>query len=373
MIKRAQKVESLIAKGRILIIYGPRRVGKTTITKEYFDSLPKDEKSIYLVGDDIKLQELFNSLDRKKILDFVNFYQNIIIDEAQYIAKIGLAIKMIIDTYPDKNIVLTGSSSFNLSQQTGEPLTGRQFTTTLLPISQKEINLSKFELENNLSEYLIYGSYPEIILAKDSQGKKRILNELVNSYLLKDILILDKIKSSQTILDILKAISFQVGKEVSYSEIGKLVGRDVRTIQRYIDILEKAFVIKKVMAYSNNLRSEISRKNKFYFYDLGIRNAIVNQFSELSYRNDVGALWENFIFMELYKKSLIENKYENFYFWRTKDGKEVDILIEKDGKIKAIECKFTKSDNHNFKAFLKYYPESKTLVINKENYLDFLI
>lgn len=373
MIERIQKIENFITKGRVLIIYGPRRIGKTTITKKYFESFLKDGKSIYLVGDDIKLQELFNSLDRDKILDFASFYQNIIIDEAQYIKDIGKAIKMIIDAFPDKNIILTGSSSFELSQQAGEPLTGRQFTTTLFPILQKELKISRFDLENNREKYLIYGSYPEIILSKNAEDKKRILNELVNSYLLKDILVLDKIKSSQILLDILKALAFQIGKEVSYSEIARMVGRDVKTIQRYIDILEKTFVVKRIGAYSNNLRNEISRKNKFYFYDLGIRNTVINQYGNISDRNDVGALWENFIFIELYKKSLAENKYENFYFWRTKDGKEIDIIIEKDGKIKAIECKLSQNKSGDFEVFKSYYSKSEILTINTNNYLDILL
>jgi len=370
MIIREQKIEENISPKRALIVYGPRRIGKTTITKKYFESLdPK--KSIYVVGDDIRIQELLNSLDRNNILDWASLYENIIIDEAQYISKIGNAIKMIIDEYPEKNIILTGSSSFELSQQTGEPLTGRQFTVILLPIMQKELKLSNFDLKNNLEQYLLYGSYPEVLTSKNTNDKKRILDELINSYLLKDILVLDKIKSSQTLIDILKALAFQIGNEVSFNEIALNVKRDVKTVQRYIDILEKTFVIKRVGAYSNNLRNEIAKKNKFYFYDLGIRNAIIRQFNSLDNRNDVGALWENFIFMELYKKSLAENKYENFYFWKTTDNKEVDIIIEKDGKIQAVECKFRENRETNLKIFLKKYPKAETIIINRDNYLNY--
>lgn len=372
MITREQKIEKNIFPKRVLIVYGPRRIGKTTITKKYFESLdPK--KSIYVVGDDIRIQELLNSLDRNNILNWASSYENIIIDEAQYISKIGNAIKMIIDEYPEKNIILTGSSSFELSEQIGEPLTGRHFTIILLPIMQRELKMNNFDLKNNLEQFLIYGSYPEVLTSKNTDDKKRILNELINSYLLKDILVLDKIKSSQTLIDILKALAFQVGNEVSFNEIASSVKRDVKTVQRYIDVLEKTFVIKRVGAYSNNLRNEISKKNKFYFYDLGIRNAIIRQFNSLDDRNDVGALWENFIFMELYKKSSAKNRYENFYFWRTTRNKEVDIIIEKDGKIQAIECKLKEKRETNMKIFLEKYPKAETKIINCNNYLNYLI
>ncbi len=372
MIKRSQKIEENISPKRVLIIYGPRRIGKTTIAKKYFSGFD-GKKSIYTVGDDIRIQELLNSLNRKDILDWASFYENIIIDEAQYISKIGSAIKIIIDEYPEKNIILTGSSSFELSQQTGEPLTGRQFTIILLPIMQKELGLSEFDLKSNLEQYLIYGSYPEVLTSKNTVEKKRILNELVNSYLLKDILVLDKIKSSQTLVDILRALAFQVGSEVSFNEIALRVGRDIKTVQRYIDILEKTFVIKRVGAYSSNLRNEITKKNKFYFYDLGVRNAVIKQFNSLEQRDDIGALWENFIFMELYKKSQAENKYENFYFWRTTDKKEIDIVVEKEGRIQAIECKFSKNKKTNFGSFLKKYPQAETMTINRDNYLEYLL
>lgn len=372
MIIRSQKIEDAISPKRALIVYGPRRIGKTTLTQQYFKNLdPK--QSLYVVGDDLRLQELFNSLDRDAILDWANFYHNIIIDEAQYISKIGSAVKMIIDAFPEKNIILTGSSSFELSQQTGEPLTGRHYTITLLPIMQQEINKSNFDLKNNLEQYLIYGLYPEIVLATDVENKKRILSELISSYLLKDILVLDKIKSSQTLIDILRALAFQIGNEVSYAEIARLVGRDIKTVQRYIDILEKTFIIKKISAYSTNLRNEISKKNKFYFYDLGMRNAIINQFNNIVERNDIGGLWENFVFMEFYKKSLAENKYENFYFWRTTNGQEIDIIVEKDGKLKAFECKYSQNKNVDFSAFLSNYPRAEVQTIHKENYLDFLL
>jgi len=324
------------------------------------------------MGDDTRLQQLLNSRLRKEILEWALPHEIIIIDEAQYILHVGLAIKMVIDAYPEKIIILTGSSSFHLSQQTGEPLTGRQYTMTLLPLMQSELLLSNFEKKESLQDFLIFGSYPEIIFAQTKEEKIRILDELVHSSLLKDILILDKIKSPKLLTDILKALAFQVGNEVSFSEIAKLVGRDIKTVQRYIDILEKTFVIKRIGGYSGNLRNEISRKSKFYFYDLGIRNTVINQYNDLNTRNDIGALWENFIFMELYKKSAATHDRKEWYFWRTHTGFEVDIIAVKDGVLSAYECKWSPNASFTFKHFLKRYPETETAIIDKDNYLDFI-
>lgn len=369
--KRIQTIEKELVSKRVLIIYGPRRIGKTTLVKTFAEK-NNNKKVLFSVGDDMRLQKLFNSGFRKEILEWAISYEILIIDEAQYIKNIGQAIKMIIDEYPNKKIILTGSSSFKIAQNAGEPLTGRHFTMTLLPIMQNEIFKSNFEKKEILEDILIFGSYPEILLQDTKEQKMRILDELVNSYLFKDILILDKIKSPNTLVDILRALAFQIGNEVSFAGIGNLVGRDVKTIQRYIDILEKTFVVKQVKGYSKNLRNEISRKSKFYFYDLGVRNAIINQYNGIELRNDIGALWENFIFMELYKKSFALKEHKEFYFWRTHKGSEVDIVAEKDGELFAYECKWSKSDSRNLKLFQKSYPGAMINVVNKDNYLDFL-
>ncbi len=369
-IQRNQTIESNLTPKRVLIVYGPRRIGKTTLVKA-FAQKNTDKKLLFAVGDDVRLQTLFNSGLRKEILDYARPYEILIIDEAQYIKNIGQAIKMIIDEYPEKTIILTGSSSFEVSQHVGEPLTGRHFTMTLLPLMQSEIQMSDFEKKEHLEDFLIFGSYPEVLLTNDREQRIRILDELVHSYLLKDILVLDKIRSPETLIDILKALAFQVGNEVSFTEIGKLVGRDTKTVQRYIDILEKTFVIKRLRPYSKNLRNEISRKSKFYFYDLGIRNAIINQYNALNLRNDVGALWENFVFMELYKKSQALGLREELYFWRNKQGVEVDIVSEKDGSLRAYECKWTKEYSSGFSKFLDEYPKAETFVVNTGTYRDF--
>jgi len=366
--KRINTIEKNLSPKRVLVIYGPRRVGKTTMLKKYLES--RREKKIFSsVGDDIRIRELFESEDRNKLLNFASPHDLIAIDEAQNVPKIGIGIKMIIDEFPEKEIILTGSSSFNLSQEIGEPLTGRHFTMTLYPISQLEFEQSDFELEGKLEDFLIYGAYPEILTSENIEQKKRILNELVSSYLFKDILILDKIKSSELLVDITRCLAFQIGNEVSFNEIAKTVKSDVKTVQRYIDILEKMFVVKKVRGFSRNLRNEISKKSKYYFWDNGVRNAVIGQFNPLSQRQDIGALWENFVFMELYKKSDLGGKFDDFYFWRTHTGQEIDIIVESEGKLLPFECKWRESAFKTPKIWAENYQSEPVSIVNRDNYL----
>lgn len=373
---RKQKIEEYQEEGRVLMIYGPRRVGKTTMAKKYLESLEKDIKYKYDIGDDLALRQLFNSQIRKDILDYAMPYDVIVIDEAQNISSIGIATKMIIDEFPKKKIILTGSSSFDLSQSVGEPLVGRHYSMKLFPVSWSEFQLSNYEKQQNLEDLLIYGSYPEIVLAPDKESKQKKLNELISSYLFKDILSLDKLRSPELLLDILKALAFQIGSEVTLGKLSKDLGNiDPKKIARYLDVLEKTFVIKKVKAFSRNPRNEISKKSKYYFYDLGVRNAVISRFQSISNRDgrDMGALWENFIFMELYKKSIISgNLFDNFYFWRNKKDKEIDIIKEtiNDG-IFAFECKWS-FQKVVFSDFKESYPNSITQVISRSNFTEFL-
>lgn len=368
---RKQSVEQSLAPKRVLVVYGPRRVGKTTLLASYL-KVQKEKNILSVVGDDFRVRELFSKEVRNDILDFAHPYNIVAIDEAQQVPSIGLGIKMIADAFPEKKIILTGSSSFDLSSKVGEPLTGRHFIMTLLPLAQSEIFGSRFELTGYLEKFLVYGSYPEVLLAESDYDRERILNELVSSYLYKDILALDGIKSPDLLRDIAKMLSFQVGSEVSHNEIAVSLKADVKTVGRYIDLLEKMFVIKKVRGFSRNLRNEITKKAKYYFLDNGVRNAIIGRFAKLFDRDDIGALWENFIFMELCKQSVIRNQNDQYYFWRTHSGSEVDIVRESRGKITAIECKWNKTAREP-KLWRATYPESEFLVINKENYLDVLL
>lgn len=355
-----------------MVIYGPRRIGKTTMLTDYIKT-QSDKRVYFSTGDDIDLRKIIQSERRKEILDFARPLEVIAIDEAQFIPSIGLGAKMMIDAFPEKNIILTGSSSLDLSNKIGEPLTGRHFTLTLLPLSQGEMEGSHFELKIALEDFLIYGSYPEVLNEPDVERKRKILTELVASYLFKDALALEAVRSPDTLLNVVKCLAFQVGNEVSTNEVARTASTDVKTVAKYLDLLEKMFIIKKVRGFSRNLRNEISKKAKYYFLDNGVRNAVISQFNPLSLRNDVGALWENFIFMELVKKTGIEEKYDNYYFWRTHTGQEIDIIKETNGELTAIECKWSKVDGRAPALWKKTYPDASFEVIHKENYLDFIL
>lgn len=368
---RKQRIEDSLVLKRALVIYGPRRVGKTTMV-ETFLAAQKNKETFYAVGDDFRLRELFASEIRDNLLDLAKPYDIIAIDEAQQVPSIGLGAKMIIDAFPEKQLILTGSSSFDLSSKIGEPLTGRHFTLTLLPLAQSEIHGSRFEIGNHLEDFLVYGAYPEVLLAADNKQKERILNELVSSYLYKDVLALEKIKSPDLLRDITRAIALQLGSEVSLNEIANIVKADIKTVGRYLDLLEKMFVIKKVRGFSRNLRNEIAKKAKYYFLDNGVRNAVIGQWGSINDRNDVGRLWENFVFMELYKQSNLAGNNDQYYFWRTHTGKEVDIIRERGTELTAIECKWT-ADAKAPTLWKETYPDSSFLAINNRNYLEILL
>ena len=370
--KRKQSISATVEPKRVLVIYGPRRVGKTILLNEYIAE-QKGKKIFSSTGDDIKLRELFRSEERERILEFARPYELIAIDEAQSIPSIGLGAKMLIDAFPEKNIILTGSSSFNLSRAVSEPLTGRHFTLMLLPFAQSEMEGSRFELEGALPQFLIYGSYPEVLLEPDPSRRIKLLSELVSSYLFKDALSLEAIRSPDTLLNIAKCLAFQVGGEVSVNEIARTAHTDAKTVARYLDLLEKMFIIKKVRGFSRNLRNEMSKKAKYYFLDNGVRNAVISQFNPLSLRNDICALWENFIFMELMKKSGTDASFDQYYFWRTHEGKEIDIIKESEGALFAFECKWAKEDYSAPRVWKEAYPDSSFHVIHPGNYLDFVL
>ncbi len=372
MLKREfNNLLNLFNRRKILIIFGARRTGKTTLLNNFLKT--SNLKYKLDTGDSLRLQMLFSDCDIKKILEYVSDYELIALDEAQEIPDIGQALKIISD-YSNVKVIATGSSSFRLSQKTGEPLTGRKVTVTLYPISQKELrsHYNKYELREKLNEFLIFGSYPEVVTAKTKQEKIDILKELVDSYLLKDILTHEKIKSPKVLLQIVKLLAFQIGNEVSLNEIATQVQVDVKTVSRYFDLLEKCFVIKTISAYSTNLRKEITTKNKYIFYDNGVRNAIISQFAELDDRNDIGQLFENFVITERIKKLSYEKFYGNIYFWRNYNGQEIDLVEEIDGKLSAVEIKLNKIVKPPSN-WMKNYPKADFKVITTDNYLDFVL
>jgi len=359
--------------GKAIIIYGPRQVGKTTLLSNFLSQ--EQAKYLLINGDNIRAREVFSSQSLSTLSDFVEGYSLLVIDEAQMIPSIGKSLKLLVDSKPDLRIIATGSSSFELAGQVGEPLTGRKRTLTMFPVWSGELlnQMNRYELNELLPELLIYGFYPEVINTPGILRKQEILEEITNSYLLKDILVFERVKSSKMILDVLRLLAYQVGKEVSVSEIAQQVGLDKKTVARYLDLLEKAFVIINVRGYNRNLRNEITSKSKYYFYDNGVRNAVIANFNRLELRNDIGMLWENHVFMERLKKRSYQNLYANVYFWRTWQQQEIDIVEERDGKLFGYECKWKNGRAKAPKAFMEAYPESSWEVIDQNNYANFIL
>ncbi|MBI2483897.1 ATP-binding protein [Candidatus Uhrbacteria bacterium] len=374
LIKRYyQNLDEYITPGKVLIIYGPRRVGKTTLLKSFLE----ETKVSYKLdsGDNIITQQILGSNDFRRIFEYAAGYDLLALDEAQQIPNIGVGLKILVDQKPNLKIIATGSSSFDLAQKTGEPLTGRKRTLTLFPMSQEELLSvhTLFELKQHVEDFLIFGSYPEIITQSTSQEKIRALQELVSSSLLKDIFTLENIRLSRAVLDLVKLLAFQIGSEVSHHELATQLGINVKTVERYLDLLEKTFVIFRLGAFSRNLRNEIRNKQKYYFYDTGIRNAFVNQFNPLSLRDDVGKLWENFIIAERMKYRSYHEIYGNTYFWRTYEQQEIDLIEEREARLSAYEMKWKPSSAKPPKSFFNTYPKSEYTIVHADNYMDFIL
>lgn len=374
-IQRFYRLEKYLKKGKVLVLYGPRRVGKTTLVTEFLQRC--DHNYLFVTGDDIRVQEILGSQNLSIIKSWLENRTLLVVDEAQRIRGIGLGLKLIVDHLPGIQVLATGSSSFELYDQIGEPLTGRKTTLTLFPVAQMELRHlfhNEFELSEHLEHYLIFGSYPEVLTAEKKEEKQSILNEIVGSYLLKDILELERIKASKTILDLLRLLAFQVGNEVSWAELSTQLGIDRKTVGRYLDLLEKTFVLYNLRGFSRNLRKEITKKSKYYFYDCGIRNALIANFNPLSIRDDGGKLWENFIVMERHKKQIYTSISCNNYFWRTWDQQEIDWVEEREGKLFGYEIKWGMKKNRPPRGWQKAYPrEACYEVVTRENYLNFVI
>jgi len=365
-------LEKHLAPNRVLVLYGPRQVGKTTILQSYLATTKW--KYRLEVGDDIHAQEIIGSKDLRWLTEFTEGYNLIAIDEAQRIPNIGLGLKILVDNIPGIRVIVTGSSSFELSGQVGEPLTGRKKTLILYPLSQYELRSqhSAYDLKRDLENFLIFGSYPEVLTARKRSDKIAVIMEIVGSYLLKDILELDRVKSSKVLLDLLRLLAFQIGKEVSLRELAAQLGIDYKTVARYIDLLEKSFVLYNLRGYSRNLRKEITKKSKYYFYDNGIRNGIISNFNVLPRRGDIGPLWENFLVSERAKLQAYKPIRSNNYFWRTWDHKEIDFIEEREGMLYGFEFKWGAKKITAPRDWLEAYPESVFTVIDREGYLDFI-
>ncbi len=358
---------------KVLVLYGARQVGKTTLIKEYLKKTTL--KYRFETGEDSRLQELLYKERLDLLLEFSSGYELIVIDEAQKLSGIGMGLKMLVDARPEIRIIATGSSSFELAGQVGEPLTGRKRTLTLFPVAHCELKeiYNRYELREKLENMLIFGSYPEVVSAATRDDKVQILQELTGSYLLKDVLALDSIRNSRTLFDMLRLLALQIGSEVSLTEIGTQTGLNYKTVDRYLDILEKSFIIFRMSGMGKNPRSDLRKKNKYFFYDTGIRNALIANFNPLSVRADAGQLWENFVCIERMKLNSYNGQLVNYYFWRTENQKEIDLVEEREGRLHGFECKWGLKEPKIPREWAALGSDVSYTVINRDNYLDFLL
>lgn len=367
-----ESIDKSLFKGKIIIILGARQTGKTTILKEYIKKY-SDTPNVYFNCDEPDIRDLLTNRTSTELYSIIGSKKLIFIDEAQRIENIGITLKLLIDNYPDKQIIATGSSAFELSNKINEPLTGRKYEYCLFPFSIPEIEMQMGGIETNrlLEQFIIYGLYPDVVTKHDEA--RTILLNLTNGYMYKDIFQWQHIRKPELIDRLLKALALQIGSEVSYNELANLLGVRKETIASYLQLLEKTFVIFRIGCFSRNLRSELNKKQKFYFWDTGIRNAIIGNFSPLDLRTDTGHLWENFIIAERLKRNNYLQNQNKSYFWRTTQQQEIDYIEEADGNIFAFEVKWNTAKKYHFpKTFLNSYSGAKTDIITPENYKNFL-
>lgn len=371
---KAQVVKR-IKPQKVMLIYGPRRVGKTLLLREIYNEF--EGKKLLLNGES---SDTVRMLSDRSISNYKHLFAEVsllAIDEAQHIPEIGMKLKLMVDEIPGLAIVATGSSSFDLHNQAGEPLVGRSTRFMLTPFSIKEINKQQptFQTITNIDQHLVYGFYPELISIDSGAEQARYLTEIVDSYLLRDILAIDGVKNAQKMHDLLRLVAYQVGSEVSTDELGKQLGVSRNTAERYLDLLQKVFVLYRLGGYSKNLRKEVVKSSKWYFQDNGIRNAVLNDFRPFADRSseERGALWENFIIGERMKRKHNNMAGTNLYFWRTYDQQEID-LIEEDGDIiTAYEIKSGKKTPRIPKAFANAYPEAAYNIVNRDMFWDYVV
>ena len=379
IIKRSlyTQIKSKLEAGKVLVLYGPRRVGKTFLLEKLIkDKSLKKEKIVLLKGDRHEVENHFSKQNTNTMINFIGADTTLlIIDEAQKINRIGLNLKLLIDEYPNLKIIASGSASFELANQLGEPLTGRKKTLKLYPVWSKEIITTQDRLyfDESFEQQLIFGGYPEVFNKTSFNSKREYLEDLVSGFLYRDILEMENIKNSKKIQDLLSLIAFQIGKEVSITELGNKLDLHKTTVARYLDLLEKSFVIINIRGFSRNLRKEVYKTSRWYFYDNGVRNAIVNNYNNLGKRNDIGQLWENYLVMERLKKQSYKPIYSNNYFWRTYDQKEIDWVEERDGKLFGYEFKWSQQKNSKApKDWLNTYKNASYKIINRDNFLSFI-
>jgi len=367
------QLDRLIAPGKVVVVHGPRRSGKTTLIRRYVEWREPD--ALVVSGEDIAAREYLESQSVTKLKALVGERRTLIVDEAQHARQIGLNLKLLVDHAQGLRIVATGSSSFDLARQTGEPLTGRQHTLLLLPLAQMEIERIEdaHQTSARLEMRLIYGSYPEVVLMASDEQRRMYIKELINSYLFKDILQLENIRYTDKLRRLLQLLAFQIGRQVSVTELGAQLGMARNSVERYLGLLEKAYVIYNRHGFSRNLRKEIVKSRRYYFYDNGIRNGLINNFNGVALRDDTGALWENYVLAERLKYNLYTGRLAESYFWRTHDGQEIDLIEELDGRLDAFEMKWSPRRNARAPgAWRRAYPGNTFKAVHPQNYLDFI-
>lgn len=365
-----EKLES----GKVIILYGPRQVGKTFLLDKLKKEFKTKEKVLSLNGESTSVQDNLSERVPEKLKRFVGDASLLIIDEAHQIPKIGLVLKMIVDSLPNLKVVVSGSASFTLAQKVNEPLTGRRKTFYLYPVSAQELIKTKDNpfYQSIRNHHIIFGGYPELFKLEDIKKQKRYLYELVDSYLFREILTFQKVRGAKKLRDLLALLAFQIGNEVSLSELSNSLNLNWQTVEHYLDLLEKSFVIVNVRGFSRNLRKEVTKTSRYYFWDNGVRNAIIKNFNSLRLRNDVGMLWENYLVIERIKKQKYNSIYSNNYFWRTYDQKEIDWVEEREGKLFGFEIKWGKEKSKVPRDWKETYKNSEYKLINQDNFLDFI-
>lgn len=373
MVERVIK-NSILKKlglGKAIIIMGARQVGKTTVLKELFGA---SDEVLWLNGDESDVRNLFENISSTRLSAIIGNKKVVVIDEAQRIEDIGLKLKLITDNMDGVQLIATGSSSFDLANKVNEPLTGRKWEYKMYPVSFAEMTSHHGLLEEKrmLPHRLVYGYYPEVVV--NAGDEREILKQLSESYLYKDVLMWEQIKKPDNLLKLLQALALQLGSQVSYNELGQLCGLDSKTVEKYIVLLEQAFVIFRLGAFSRNLRNELKRSRKIYFYDNGIRNALIANFTIAENRSDIGALWENFLIAERMKNNNYAGRWANSWFWRTVQQKEIDYIEEEDGLLSAFEFKWNERVKAKIPAqFEEAYPSSVFKVVTPQNVEEFLL
>ncbi|MDE6257385.1 MAG: ATP-binding protein [Muribaculaceae bacterium] len=366
-------VEDHFFRRKAIIILGARQVGKSTLMKHVTEKI--DQPLLDLNCDDPEVRDILTNINSANLKLLIGNFKVITIDEAQRVENVGLVLKRMVDNYPDIQVVASGSSSLRLRESINEPLTGRKYEYTMFPISTAELydTYGLLKTRQLLDSRLIYGSYPDVLTHQEEA--KDLLRTLADSYLYKDILELDEVRKPVVLQKILIALALQLGSEVAYNEVARTVGSDPKTVERYIDLLEKCFVVYSLPALSRNMRNELKKTRKIFFYDNGIRNAILQNYAPISLRNDIGALWENFFITERIKYNAYLGRHVNYYFWRTTNQQEIDLVEESDGEFSIFEMKWnpSKASTKFPQSFIDNYSPKECIVVTPDNYLDFLL